>query len=224
MSRLPQSISLLPTVVTLLFEFIFGQQQQDYVKCLAYAKDRDLVASAGFDKCIFLWDANVCRMLSTPKMTNINENKYSIYSIALNNQGTLLAAGSPENCIRLWDPRTTNKVMKLKGHTHNIRNLIFNKDGTQLLSASSDHTIRIWSLAQQMCIAKFEIHTEGVWTVCVNDTFTKCISAGKDLKIFMTDLRDPDLSSLLVCEEKAPILSVCFICTTPFFSIVLDLI
>jgi WD40 repeat protein len=141
-------------------------------------------------------------------MANIDDNKYSIYSLALNNQGTLLAAGSPENCIRLWDPRTCNKIMKLKGHTHNIRTLIFNKDATQLLSASSDHTVRIWSLAQQMCIAKFEMHTEGVWSVCVNDTFTKCISAGKDLKVFMTDLRDPDLNSVLICEENAPILSV----------------
>ena len=26
------------------------------MKCLAYAKDKDLVASSGFDKNIFIWD------------------------------------------------------------------------------------------------------------------------------------------------------------------------
>ena len=30
---------------------------KDYVKCLAYAKDKDLIASAGYDKIIFIWDA-----------------------------------------------------------------------------------------------------------------------------------------------------------------------
>jgi WD repeat-containing protein 48 len=65
-------------------------------------------------------------------MLAISDNKYSIYSLAMNNQGTLLASGSPENCIRLWDPRTCAKVMKLKGHSHNIRSLVLNNDGTQV--------------------------------------------------------------------------------------------
>ena len=63
---------------------------------------------------------------------DINDNKYSIYSLAINNQGSVLASGSPENCIRLWDPRTCSKIMKLKGHTHNIRFLVLNRDGTQV--------------------------------------------------------------------------------------------
>ena len=50
----------------------------------------------------------------------------------MNDQGTVLASGSPENCIRLWDPRTCAKSMKLKGHTHNIRYLILDKDGTHV--------------------------------------------------------------------------------------------
>jgi len=62
----------------------------------------------------------------------ISDNKYSIYSLAMNGQGTLLASGSPENCIRIWDPRSGLKAMKLKGHTHNIRALILNSDGTQV--------------------------------------------------------------------------------------------
>ena len=50
----------------------------------------------------------------------------------MNDQGTVLASGSPENCIRLWDPRTCAKSMKLKGHTHNIRYLLLDKDGTHV--------------------------------------------------------------------------------------------
>jgi WD repeat-containing protein 48 len=119
-----------------------------------------------------------------------------------------LASGSPENCIRLWDPRTTTKLMKLKGHTHNIRCLCLNKDGTQLLSASSDGTIRLWSLGQQRCIHTFDnLHTQGVWSLCVNEAFNKCLSSGKDAKVYLSDLRF-DNKSRLICEETESVLSI----------------
>lgn len=47
--------------------------------------------------------------------------KGSVYAVAMNELGTLLAAGSPESAIRVIDPRTGSKLFKLKGHTDNIR-------------------------------------------------------------------------------------------------------
>ena len=138
----------------------------------------------------------------------IEENKFSIYSLALNSQGTVLASGSAENCIRIWDPRTCNKITKLKGHTHNIRSLAINKEGTQLLSASSDNTIRLWSIGYQRCISTIELHSQGVWSLCVNEQFNKALSGGKDSKVYLTDLRYPDRNQQLICQETDSILSV----------------
>ncbi|CAF4658516.1 unnamed protein product, partial [Rotaria magnacalcarata] len=42
----------------------------------------------------------------------------------MNPSGTVLASGSPENVIRVYDPRTCTLLMKLKGHTDNIRALV----------------------------------------------------------------------------------------------------
>lgn len=182
---------------------------KDYVKCLSYAKDKQMLASAGFDKNIYIWDVPTGVALNQADTRVINENKYSIYSLAMISQGTLLASGSPENCVRLWDPRTCSKTMKLKGHTHNIRAILLNKDGTQCLSASSDHTIRLWSVAQQRCISTIEVHADGVWALLANESFTKVYSGGKDCRVYMTDLRNPD-ESVLVCEEEAPVLSLDF--------------
>ncbi|KIH43084.1 WD domain, G-beta repeat protein, partial [Ancylostoma duodenale] len=67
--------------------------------------------------------------------------------------------------LRIWDPRTCQKIMKLRGHTENIRAIVISPDGTKCLSASADATVRLWDLGQQRCIATCLAHQEGVWTL-----------------------------------------------------------
>lgn len=42
---------------------------KDYVKALAYARDREQVASAGLDRAIFLWDVNTLTALTASNNT-----------------------------------------------------------------------------------------------------------------------------------------------------------
>ncbi len=114
---------------------------KDYVKVLAYAKDKEQVASAGFDRAIFLWDVNTLTALtasnntvtsnfksfcqfftkvksfySIQKASSLTGNKNSIYSLGMNPSGTVIISGSTERTLRVWDPRSCNKLMKLKGN------------------------------------------------------------------------------------------------------------
>ena len=107
--------------------------------------------------------------------------------------------------LRVWDPRSCGKLMKLKGHSDNVKALVLNRDGTQCLSGSSDGTIKLWSLGQQRCIATYSCHEEGVWALQPNESFTQVISSGRDANIFMTDLRQTDKHTL-VCRETEPVL------------------
>jgi len=53
--------------------FLFCGILQDYVKALAYAKDKELVASAGLDRQIFLWDVNTLTALTASNNTVTSE-------------------------------------------------------------------------------------------------------------------------------------------------------
>ena len=70
---------------------LFVRTHKDYVKALAYAKDREQVASAGLDKAIFLWDVTTLTALTASNNTvttsSLNGNKDSIYSLAMNPSG-----------------------------------------------------------------------------------------------------------------------------------------
>ena len=63
------------------------------MKALAYAKDREQVASAGLDKAIFLWDVTTLTALTASNNTvttsSLNGNKDSIYSLAMNPSGNI---------------------------------------------------------------------------------------------------------------------------------------
>ncbi|XP_041474967.1 WD repeat-containing protein 48-like [Lytechinus variegatus] len=184
---------------------------KDYVKALAYAKDKEWVASAGLDKQIFLWDVNTLTALTATNNTvttsSLNGQKDSIYSLAMNQSGSVIISGSTEKVLRVWDPKTCAKIMKLKGHTDNVKALVINRDGTQCLSGSSDGTIRLWSLGQQRCIATYRIHEEGVWALRANESFTTFYSGGRDCYVYQTDIRNPDASEL-ICEESSSVLRI----------------
>uniref|UniRef100_A0A182TZR0 WD repeat-containing protein 48 homolog n=1 Tax=Anopheles melas TaxID=34690 RepID=A0A182TZR0_9DIPT len=157
---------------------------RDYVQALAYAKDREQVASAGLDKAIFLWDVNTLTALTASNNTvttsSISGSKDSIYSLAMNPSGTIIVSGSTENTLRIWDPRTCNKIAKLKGHTENVKALIVSEDGTQVVSGSSDGKIKLWSIGQQRCIQTISVHSEGVWCLLMTEGFSHVISGSRD--------------------------------------------
>lgn len=52
----------------------------------------------------------------------------------MNPAGTVIVSGSTEKVLRVWDPRTCLKLMKLKGHTDNVKALVLNRDGTQVIA------------------------------------------------------------------------------------------
>lgn len=187
------------------------RSHKDYAKCLAAAKDREIVASAGFDRMIYIWDVQVLTMLTATKNTvttkPLDGSKDSIYSLAMTNCGNLIASGSTERVIRLWDPRSRQKLLKLRGHTDNVKSLLFSDDGSLLLSASSDGTIRLWSIGQQRCISIIRVHDRGVWTLEADESFSTVYSGGKDGKIFMTNLKQSS-NTALVCQERESILRI----------------
>ncbi|XP_037947169.1 WD repeat-containing protein 48 homolog isoform X1 [Teleopsis dalmanni] len=186
---------------------------RDYVQALAYAKDREQVASAGLDKAIFLWDVNTLTALTASNNTvttsSLTGSKDSIYSLAMNPSGTIIVSGSTENILRIWDPRTCTRSMKLRGHTENVRALVVSPDGTQIISGSSDGTIKIWNIGQQRCVQTIHVHKEGVWSLLMNESFQYVISGSRDRHIIVTELRNPS-NSVVVCEEQAPVLSLCY--------------
>ncbi|XP_020579105.1 WD repeat-containing protein 48 [Phalaenopsis equestris] len=133
-------------------------------------------------------------------------HKESVYALAMNDSGTLLVSGGTEKAIRVWDPRTGSKNMKLRGHTDNIRALLLDSTGRFCLSGSSDSMIRLWDLGQQRCVHSYSVHTDSVWALASTPSFSHVYSGGRDLCLYLTDLSTRE--SILLSTNEQPLLQL----------------
>ncbi|CDY40696.1 BnaC03g34120D [Brassica napus] len=130
-------------------------------------------------------------------------HKESVYALAMNDAGTMLVSGGTEKVLRVWDPRSGSKTMKLRGHTDNVRVLLLDSTGRFCLSGSSDSMIRLWDLGQQRCLHTYAVHTDSVWALACTPSFTHVYSGGRDQSLYLTDLATRE--SVLMCTKEHPI-------------------
>ncbi len=89
-------------------------------------------------------------------------NRYTNWSVAFSHDGTLLASGSANGTIKVWNVNTREEAASLDGHTGQVLALDFSPDGTLLASGSRDNTVRLWNVATEAHVATLEGHTDGI--------------------------------------------------------------
>ncbi|MBZ0288752.1 MAG: WD40 repeat domain-containing protein, partial [Anaerolineae bacterium] len=122
----------------------FLDGHSDSVYAIAYSPDGKLLASAGGEGSIFLWDT------ATRARTGLtlSEHSGSVFALAFSPDSKLLASAGSDGQILIWDVTTgARKEPRLSGHTATVEALAFNADGTILASAGEDATIRLWDVS-----------------------------------------------------------------------------
>jgi hypothetical protein len=72
----------------------------------------------------------------------------AVSSVAFSCDGKLLASGSDDGSIKVWDAATGKETQTLQGHQQQVGALAFSPDGKTLASASSGpDAVKIWDLA-----------------------------------------------------------------------------
>ena len=122
-------------------------------------------------------------ILERPRHRNL------VYSVVFSPDGTLLASGSEDNTVKLWDVSNRRNIATLKGHTRLVTAVSFSPpDGILLVSGSDDNTIKLWDVSNRRNIATLKGHRSWVSSVVFSPDGTLLASGSDDNTIKLWDV------------------------------------
>mmetsp|Transcript_22591 Transcript_22591/g.51410 ORF Transcript_22591/g.51410 Transcript_22591/m.51410 type:complete len:506 (-) Transcript_22591:146-1663(-) len=71
--------------------------------------------------------------------------------------GLILAGGTQEKTVVVWDIKDQVTVAELKGHEGDVQALSFSENGYYLASASTDGTVKLWDLRKPLNIQTLQV-------------------------------------------------------------------
>ncbi|KAM3756320.1 hypothetical protein ACB098_02G103100 [Castanea mollissima] len=123
------------------------------VVCCHFSSDGKLLASAGHDKKVVLWNMETLQTESTPE-----EHSMIITDVRFRPNSTQLATSSFDTTVRLWDAAKPSYVSQpFTGHASHVMSLDFSPKNNEILcSCDANSEIRFWNINQYSCTRAFK--------------------------------------------------------------------
>jgi WD40 repeat protein len=129
-------------------------------------------------------------------LISVTEKRFKLYktltghlsevrALAYSPAGDMLASGSMDNSIKLWQTSTSESSATLQGHTGWVYGLGFSNDSLTLASCSWDKTLILWDIGSKSLKSVLGGHNDAVWSLDYSPDNSTIVSCSSDDSIYI---------------------------------------
>jgi WD40 repeat protein len=121
-------------------------------------------------------------------LSNFDSHGGFVFCVKFSPDGRMLASGSADRRIRLWNTDTGKIIYTFDGHQESVTAIEFMPNGKILVSASADRTIRFWDIEQKQLLKTIEAHEQKIHALAISPDGKSIISGSSDRTVRVRQL------------------------------------
>ncbi|KAJ6101149.1 hypothetical protein N7499_000779 [Penicillium canescens] len=176
------------------------------VSAVQFSPDCSMIASAGADSDLKVWDTATGRLIHT-----FEGHLAGISTLAWTPDGQWIATGSDDKTIRFWNVKTLRAHPRIfSGHHNYVYQIAFTPKGNILVSGSYDEAVFMWDVRRGSVMRSLPAHSDPVAGIDVVHDGTLIVSCALDGLIRIWDTISGQCLRTLVMEDNPPATCVKF--------------
>lgn len=155
----------------------------DVVSAIAFNPDGTILASAGRDAEILLWD-----VASGERLGTLSGHAGAIRDLAFSPDGTLLASGAEDGTLRLWEVSTGQVQRSINADPTRVLAVAFSPTNDIVASGGRNGRVRLWDTDNGTNIRDLASHSEEIRSLSFSTDGTLLASSSTDNRIVLWDV------------------------------------
>lgn len=154
----------------------------DDVLTVALSPDSRLLATAGQDKAISLWDVASGRQLK-----RLSGHVHDVRMLTFTGNGTYLVSTGDDKLVIVWDLRSGAQRLVLRGHEDNVVHLAVSRDGRRLVSGEqrrSGGLVIVWDAHNGQELRRYRVDKRIDLLEMTPDGRLLVLGSGKELTTY----------------------------------------
>ena len=156
----------------------------DCVYAIAFSPDGQTLATASYDKLIYLWDTK-----TGEKRKTLKDHIDAIYALAFTPDGKRLVSASADRGVKVWDAATGERLYTMSEPTDGLNSVAVDPTGRLVAAGGLDKSIRIWELGERSAKLRTSLiaHEDALLQLAFSPDGKVILSTAADrtLKVFL---------------------------------------
>ncbi|MCH2367343.1 MAG: hypothetical protein MK554_09035, partial [Planctomycetes bacterium] len=184
----------------------FTGEHRDILFDAELSPDGAILATAGYDRSIKIWETANGKLLRT-----IEGHNGAIYDIAFSPDGSVLASAGGDASVKLWQVSTGLRLDTLGQPTGEQFNVTFTPDSQFVIASGADKQIRLWRWISKekprvnpLVLVRFA-HEDEITSFVINEDGSRLASASADRTVKTWSL--PGLEPLQTFDRQSDVVA-----------------